>query len=96
MRVLHWFRKGLRLHDNPALIETLSPPNKSPSEKVEPFFVYVFDTTGTEYGVTGYRQAQFLHESLIALDDALSKIHKDFRLLILKGDPTSVRTFFAL
>ena len=22
-RVLHWFRKGLRLHDNPALVEAL-------------------------------------------------------------------------
>jgi hypothetical protein len=24
--VIHWFRKGLRLHDNPALLEALSPP----------------------------------------------------------------------
>ncbi len=90
MRVLHWFRKGLRLHDNPALLATLNPPGKTPSEKIEPFFVYVYDTANSEYGTTGYRQAQFLHESLIALDKSLAEINKDFRLLVLKGKPDEV------
>lgn len=91
MRVLHWFRKGLRLHDNPALLATLNPPNKAADEAIEILFLYVYDTTGKEYGLRGYRQAQFLLESLIDLDESLKKFGKNYRLLVVEGDPIKVR-----
>ncbi|KAM7539724.1 hypothetical protein Aperf_G00000031642 [Anoplocephala perfoliata] len=87
MRVLHWFRKGLRLHDNPALLAALNPPKRPVNEPVEIFFLYVYDSTGKEYGLRGYRQAQFLLESLIDLDQSLAKLDANFRLLVVKGDP---------
>lgn len=90
MRVLHWFRNGLRLHDNPALLEMLVPPGKSSHDKIEPFFLYVLDSTGGEYGLKGHRQVQFLLESLIALDLSLSKMNKKFRLFFIEGDPLEV------
>ncbi|VDL61458.1 unnamed protein product [Hymenolepis diminuta] len=87
MRVLHWFRKGLRLHDNPALLASLNPPKKTSDEPIEILFLYIYDTTGKEYGMRGYRQAQFLLESLVDLDQSLKKLGKNLRLLVVEGDP---------
>ena len=95
MRVLHWFRKDLRLHDNASLLASLNPPNRARNEQIELFFLYAYDMTTNDYDFTGYRQAQFLLESLIDLDNSLAKL-ANFRLLIIEGDPLVVCGIYML
>lgn len=40
--VIHWFRKGLRLHDNPALVEAI---NKAISVKGALRAIFILDPT---------------------------------------------------
>lgn len=90
MRVLHWFRKGLRLHDNAALLAALNPPNWKPigGERIELFFAYVLDPM--EDLNAGVRRRQFLLESLRVLDKSLAKLNKNYRLLVFRGNPETV------
>ena len=85
-----WFRKGLRIHDNPAL-EYASKG----SDFVYPVFVidphYMKpDPNAFSPGssLAGLNRIRFLIESLVDLDSNLKKLGS--RLLVLKGEPGEV------
>ncbi|WP_018341961.1 DASH family cryptochrome [Cytophaga aurantiaca] len=78
-----WFKTDLRLTDNETLLRAIAE-----SDEIIP--VYCFDPdhfNKTEFGFqkTGNFRAQFLLESVIALDQALRK--KGSGLLVLRGRP---------
>ena len=67
-RTLHWFRKGLRLHDNPALLHACET-------SVEIWPVYVLNPDIITYGGNiGFNRWRFLMESLQDLDVQLRKL----------------------
>jgi cryptochrome len=78
---IHWFRKGLRVHDNPALVEACRQ-----SSIVYP--VFVLDPHFANPEIVGANRYQFLLESLEDLNQNLIKI--GLRLFLLKGKPTDV------
>lgn len=85
-----WFRKGLRLHDNPALQHAAKG-----SEFVYPVFVidpHYMEPDPTAFtpgsALAGVNRIQFLLESLSDLDLNLRKLGS--RLLVLKGEPGEV------
>ncbi|KAJ4959065.1 hypothetical protein NE237_026176 [Protea cynaroides] len=89
---LVWFRKGLRIHDNPALDHACRN-----SDHVYPVFVldphYLEpDSTAFSPGSSraGLNRIQFLLESLNDLDYSLRKLGS--RLLVFRGDPVDVLT----
>nr|XP_009764105.1 PREDICTED: (6-4)DNA photolyase isoform X2 [Nicotiana sylvestris] len=89
---LMWFRKGLRLHDNPAL-EYAAKGSKFlyPVFVIDPHYMEL-DPTAFSPGSSkaGLNRIQFLLECLVDLDLSLSKLGS--RLLVLKGDPGEVLT----
>ena len=68
MRAVHWFRKGLRLHDNPALVEAVRQcgASSSPAESCV-YAVFVLDPWFVEEGGVGANRWRFLLESLADL-----------------------------
>ncbi len=78
---MHWFRKGLRLHDNPALVDAAHHSNL-----VVP--VFILDPWFANSDIVGPRRYQFLLESLVDLDKSLRAIHS--RLFVVHGSPTIV------
>ena len=80
-----WFRKNLRLHDNPALLRA-----SESSERLICVFVYDEVIHYEQHGVQslGPYRANFLWESLVALRGALQKLGNE--LIILKGDAADV------
>ncbi|KAL0719411.1 hypothetical protein Bca4012_068735 [Brassica carinata] len=88
---LVWFRKGLRVHDNPALEHA----SKGGSGSMYPVFVidphYMDpDPSASSPGSprAGVNRIRFLLESLNDLDSGLKKLGS--RLLVLKGEPGEV------
>ena len=81
-RTVHWFRKGLRLHDNPALTDALL----NDPEAVFP--VFVLDPWFCQPANVGLVRYRFLHESLSDLDEKLKE--KGSRLLVVQGNPIEV------
>jgi cryptochrome len=79
---MHWFRKGLRLHDNPALTAALE---QSPNQ-IYP--VYVLDGDSYQLFRCTALRANFLVECLEDLDKNLRSLGS--RLYVLSGDPTTV------
>jgi cryptochrome len=77
---VHWFRKGLRLHDNPALLDALrgEPEAVFPGFVLDPWFCQPANV-----GLVRYR---FLHECLGDLDTSLKQ--RGSRLLVVQGKPT--------
>lgn len=73
---IHWFRKGLRLHDNPALLEACRS-----SSKVYPLFV--LDSKFAVSDLMGVNRYNFLLESLSDLDRNLRQIGS--RLYVVQG-----------
>ncbi|XP_075510740.1 (6-4)DNA photolyase [Primulina tabacum] len=87
---LMWFRKGIRLHDNPALEYAARG-----SDFVYPVFVidpHYMDPDPNAFSPgskrAGLNRIRFLLESLVDLDLNLKKIGS--RLLVLKGEPSEV------
>lgn len=78
MASIHWFRKGLRLHDNPALLEACQR-----SKHVYP--VFCIDPYFVKPDVVGVNRYHFLLESLADLDRSLRGLGS--RLFILRGKP---------
>lgn len=76
---VHWFRKGLRLHDNPALLDAIA--HKRP---VAPLFC--LDPHFLRPANVGVNRICFLLDCLHDLDASLRKLHA--RLFVLRGDPT--------
>eukprot|EP00903_Cladosiphon_okamuranus_P021749 g19997.t1 len=79
---IHWFRKGLRLHDNRALREACDGAGS-----LYPLFVYDPDPRSPEARAGSLRTA-FLLESLQDLDEQLRA--KGSRLFVVRGKPEEV------
>uniref|UniRef100_A0A8D8Y8F0 Cryptochrome-1 n=2 Tax=Cacopsylla melanoneura TaxID=428564 RepID=A0A8D8Y8F0_9HEMI len=77
---VHWFRHGLRLHDNPALFEA------SKNSILYPVFIFDGETAGTMH--IGYNRFKFLLECLSDLDRQL-RSHGG-RLFIMQGSPVTI------
>lgn len=73
-----WFRKGLRLHDNPALVEACKV-----SKKLYP--VFVIDPHFAKPNIVGVNRYNFLLQSLIDLDTNLRAVGS--RLYVVRGRP---------
>ncbi|XP_052183111.1 (6-4)DNA photolyase isoform X2 [Diospyros lotus] len=93
---LMWFRKSLRIHDNPAL-EYAAATNGGGGQSGCLYPVFVVDPHYMEpdptafsagSGRAGLNRIRFLLESLVDLDCSLRKLGS--RLLVLKGEPAEV------
>uniref|UniRef100_A0A3Q4H7H2 Cryptochrome circadian regulator 2 n=1 Tax=Neolamprologus brichardi TaxID=32507 RepID=A0A3Q4H7H2_NEOBR len=78
---VHWFRKCLRLHDNPALQEAL---NGADAVRC----VYILDPFFAGAANVGINRWRFLLEALEDLDSSLKKLNS--RLFVVRGQPTDV------
>ncbi|XP_061365075.1 (6-4)DNA photolyase isoform X1 [Gastrolobium bilobum] len=87
---LMWFRKGLRIHDNPALeFASQGASHLYPVFVIDPHYMepdpHAFSPGSSRAGLN---RINFLLQSLVDLDLNLKKLGS--RLLILKGDPAEV------
>lgn len=78
---LHWFRKGLRLHDNPALQAALGGAGPVRC-------LYILDPWFAASSALGLNRWRFLLQSLEDLDNSLRKV--DSRLFVVRGQPADV------
>jgi deoxyribodipyrimidine photo-lyase len=79
---IHWFRRDLRLCDNPALLAACE------FESVVPLFIWDFDSSWEN--PLGAASKWWIHNSLQALDAQLKS--QGSRLIIKTGDPATVLT----
>ena len=86
MSAIHWFRKGLRLHDNPGLVAALNPLDLGEVLTLRP--VFVLDPWFVKNANVGDNRWRFLQQSLVDLDSSLRK--RGSRLFVLKGKPDEV------
>lgn len=66
-RSIHWFRKGLRLHDNPALLSALN-------NAAELWPVFVLDPWFVANARVGALRWRFLAQTLTDLDNSLKEL----------------------
>ncbi|XP_069132654.1 cryptochrome-1-like [Argopecten irradians] len=78
---IHWFRKGLRIHDNPSLVAACEN-----AADLKPIFI--LDPWFQKNGNVGINRWRFLLQSLQDLDANLRKINS--RLFVIKGTPEEV------
>lgn len=81
-RSIIWFRKGLRVHDNPALLEAIK------GEVEALYAIFVLDPEYVNQKRVGINRFAFLLEALQDLDDKLQK--RNSRLLVYQGNPMDV------
>ena len=81
MATIHWFRRDLRLADNPSLLAAIEEAEKSPDRRVVPLFVLDPD----EWKELGAVRGTYLVRSLNELGKSL-----DRNLLIRHGKPEKV------
>jgi cryptochrome len=86
---VHWFRKGLRVHDNPAL---LAAAQAAAAAHAPLYPVFVLDPWFLHPSRVGTNRVQFLLQSLCCLNESLSR--HDSRLLVLRGKPEEVLKHF--
>ncbi|KAF6164526.1 hypothetical protein GIB67_025352 [Kingdonia uniflora] len=89
---LIWFRKGLRIHDNPALDHAIKhTKHLFPIFILDPHYLAP-DLTAFSPGSnrSGLNRIQFMLECLVDLDSSLGKLGS--RLLVFNGDPIQVLT----
>ncbi|KXJ68201.1 hypothetical protein RP20_CCG005110 [Aedes albopictus] len=85
--VIHWFRKGLRVHDNPALVAAIRRCYDSPQQHaLRPIFI--LDPGIVQWLRVGPNRWRFLQQSLADLDKNLRKIKS--RLYVVRGKPEDV------
>jgi cryptochrome len=82
MRTILWFRKGLRLHDNPTLAAAIA------SGCTHLYPVFCLDPWFVGSGTVGANRLHFLLQSLADLDASLRAL--DSRLIVLRGNPTTM------
>ncbi|GAA6101862.1 cryptochrome-1b isoform X2 [Tachysurus ichikawai] len=81
MNTVHWFRKGLRLHDNPSLLESI--------ERADTLrCIYILDPWFAGSSNVGINRWRFLLQCLEDLDASLRKLNS--RLYVIRGQPTDV------
>lgn len=83
---MHWFRKGLRLHDNPGLVRALSLVKGSKQGRVYP--VYIIDPNCFQLLKCSVLRAKFLLECVRDLDNSLRE--RGSRLYVASGDPVEI------
>lgn len=72
--IIHWFRKGLRVHDNPALSLATTLIENNPNKfTLRPIFV--LDPDILKWLRVGPNRWRFLQQSLVQLDENLRKIN---------------------
>ena len=81
-----WFRKSLRLHDNPALIAACE---NEQIDSVLPLFIIDPDLLGENYEKLSTNRLRFLIESLSDLDKQFSSKYGS-QLLLIEGKPEDV------
>ncbi|KAG4065954.1 hypothetical protein HA402_006672 [Bradysia odoriphaga] len=75
---VHWFRKGLRLHDNPAIIEGLTGSKTLRC-------IFIIDPWFAGISNAGINKWRFLLQCLEDLDQNLRKLNS--RLFVIRGQP---------
>lgn len=83
--VVHWFRKGLRIHDNPALVFAVE---KAMEKNCELKPIFILDPWIVKVMKVGPNRWRFLQESLADLDKTLRKLGT--RLYVVRGKPEEV------
>ncbi|XP_058822290.1 cryptochrome-1 [Topomyia yanbarensis] len=83
-----WFRHGLRLHDNPSLLEALRNDYGDHTEPVRLYPIFIFDGESAGTKLVGYNRMQFLLESLADLDRQLREIGG--QLFMFRGNAVNV------
>ncbi|CAM5171923.1 unnamed protein product [Eretmochelys imbricata] len=78
---IHWFRKGLRLHDNPALLAAMTDCHKL-------YPIFILDPWFPKNMWVSVNRWRFLVESLRDLDESLQKLNS--RLFVVRGRPTEI------
>ncbi|XP_031423159.1 cryptochrome circadian regulator 3b [Clupea harengus] len=78
---IHWFRKGLRLHDNPALLEAVQGADTLRC-------VYFLDPWFAGSSSVGVNRWRFLLQCLEDLDSSLRKLNS--RLFVIRGQPANI------
>uniref|UniRef100_A0A8C9YUH2 Cryptochrome circadian regulator 3a n=1 Tax=Sander lucioperca TaxID=283035 RepID=A0A8C9YUH2_SANLU len=78
---IHWFRKGLRLHDNPALLQAVRGAGTVRC-------VYFLDPWFAGSSNVGVNRWRFLLQCLEDLDANLRKLNS--RLFVIRGQPANV------
>ncbi|ELV09967.1 Cryptochrome-1 [Tupaia chinensis] len=81
VNAVHWFRKGLRLHDNPALKECIQGADTIRC-------VYILDPWFAGSSNVGINRWRFLLQCLEDLDANLRKLNS--RLFVIRGQPADV------
>ncbi|EDW83799.1 uncharacterized protein Dwil_GK13802 [Drosophila willistoni] len=82
-----WFRHGLRLHDNPALLSALA--DKDQGIALIPIFIFDGESAGTKD--VGYNRMRFLLDSLQDLDGKVQQATEGRgRLHIFQGQPKEI------
>ena len=79
---IHWFRKGLRLHDNPAFLSAVS------SSHLELRPIFILDPWFVSNCNVGINRWRFLQQSLQDLDTQLRALGS--RLFVVRGNPKEV------
>ncbi|KAJ7999486.1 hypothetical protein DPEC_G00194930 [Dallia pectoralis] len=78
---IHWFRKGLRLHDNPALLDAVRDSDTLRC-------VYFLDPWFAGSSNLGVNRWRFLLQCLEDLDASLQKLNS--RLFVIRGQPANI------
>lgn len=76
-----WFRHGLRLHDNPALLDAIKNGQKF-------YPIYIFDKQTLNPKNITFNRLKFILESLDDIDNQLRKLNG--RLYVFQGDPVKI------
>lgn len=67
--VVHWFRKDLRIHDNPALNDAIKSVRENSEFVLRP--IYLLDPEMNDFVRMGANRTRFFQESLAQLDEGL-------------------------
>ncbi|TRY58935.1 hypothetical protein DNTS_013432 [Danionella cerebrum] len=81
VNTVYWFRKGLRLHDNPSLRDSIQGAHTVRC-------VYILDPWFAGSSNVGISRWRFLLQCLEDLDASLRKLNS--RLFVIRGQPTDV------
>uniref|UniRef100_A0A182YN81 Photolyase/cryptochrome alpha/beta domain-containing protein n=1 Tax=Anopheles stephensi TaxID=30069 RepID=A0A182YN81_ANOST len=85
--IVHWFRKGLRIHDNPALTVAVDKVRENPAKYcLRPIFM--LDPGIRKWLRVGSNRWRFLQQTLVDLDKNLRSINS--RLYVVRGNPVEV------
>ena len=76
-KTIMWFRQDLRLHDNPALLNSVNSGFILP--------VYIYDTTTPEEFIIGAASKVWLHHAINSLNQSLAS-----HLQVFIGDPKDI------